>query len=568
MKLTHSCPQCSRPAKIQAEFPLGNLINYVYQCGHVELRSKIQVETSIAVDVMPAPPEPTYKELYADLDAWICDGGAYKKGEHEQPKIPPYIHFSFWAKAICEPYYCDECEITHIQKHAYKFQRKGIEFIEKTQINALDADAMGLGKTVQALLVLKRNAKITYPALIIVKGATLFQWAHEYQEWVNNFTSCMPILDRMHIVPGFESYIISMDMLARKGVQEKLLALKLKTVVIDEVQNFKDPNAKRTKALIELIQLGNIEYKLALSGTPIKNKVTEYGPILNILAPRYFTESTLDKKWLHYDGKRLNPYKADEFKDLISHWVIRRERHEVLKNLPPLTRDYQIIEITDPAIKNSYNSTVDLFKNYLNSDSTKTGIKATELLGWLARLRAITGQAKCQNALEWTRDFLESTDESLAIGVHHTSVRDTLYYVLDSLKEKVLKYSGEDSSYTKNSIVQRFTNGEARVLVINMIAGGLGLNLQSCANTLIIERPWNPSDEDQFIARFHRNGQKLAVTATIMIAKGTIDEFFHALMSAKTKLVHEAGIKIGDIDVANDLNFLKELSNYVVNSRI
>lgn len=569
MKLTHNCPKCNKPAQIQAEFIIGNLINYIYRCGHIELRPKILKEfknentntnSNVTVAILPSKeevkvPEPTYKELYEDLDKWVNEGGLIKKLK-EGPK-PPYTPLSFYS--------------TDLTKCTYEFQQEGVKFAENTQLNCLIADAMGLGKTIQALVTLKRNSQITYPTLIIVKGATLFQWAREFSEWVSkDFTLCMPVTNRTHLIPGFNVYIISMDLIAKQDIQDKILSLGIRSIIIDEVQNFKDPSAKRTKALISIIKENDIKYKIALSGTPIKNKALEYFTILNILAPTYFHSlDEFKRHWLIPNEKgiysHINSYKLDEFKELTSKWIIRRERYEVLKNLPALTRDYQIIEITDGNIKNSYNHTLDLFTNWLNDN--KTGVKSQELLGWLTQLRAITGQAKCKNAIEWIKDFFESSDESLAIGIQHHSVRDTLYYILEQFGLNPLKLSGEDNVYRKNEIVRHFTNGDNRILVINSIAGGVGLNLQTCANALILERQWSSADEEQFESRFHRDGQKQAMTITYMIAKNTIDEFFHELVQTKRKILVETGIG-SEFDISNNIDFLKELSNYVVSHKI
>src|SRR6266853_1451400 len=574
MKLTQKCPKCHKTAKIQAEFSMGaSFITYVYTCGHSELKLKINTQDSNTKDVAESngngfklkESELNLKALnlnYEDeIKAWDYEGGSIPELHETYIKnLPPFIPSSFYG--------------TDNKKRAYDFQIDGIKFAESTQLNCLIADAMGLGKTIQALIALKRNAIISLPALIIVKGTTLFQWAHEFSEWVNkDFGKCIPVTSRLHLIPGYEVYVLSMDMLSKQDIQDKLLTLNLKTVVIDEVQNFKDPSAKRTKGLINLIKLANIKYKIALSGTPIKNKVSEYFTILNILAPSHFYDLSAFKfRWLVPNEKgiytRLNPLKAEAFKELTSQWIIRRERHEVLKNLPPLTRDYQIIEIDDINIRNSYNRTLDLFKNYLDDQkNSRSGINSTEILGWLAKLRAITGQAKCKPALEWIIDFLESSDESLAIGIQHHSVRDTLYYVLEAKNLNPLKLSGEDSVYRKADIVREFTRGNARVLVINSLAGGVGLNLQTCAQALVLERQWNSADEEQFEGRFHRDGQKQAVIITYMIAKGTIDEFFHELVNKKRNILAETGIG-AVFDLNNDIDSLLEFSNTIVNHKI
>jgi len=515
---------------------MGNLVMYVWRCGHTELREKIQLETEDnAADLLPDAPQDT------------VNGAS---------PIP---------QSLIDPSFASTCG----SKLAYDFQVDGVKFAEESGFNCLIADAMGLGKTIQALLTLKRNKKHLTPALILVKSSLVFQWSKELKTWASNHPfGVMPILKRENIIPGFGSYIMSMDMLSRKGVIERLLTLGIKCLILDESHSFKDPDSARTKALIKFITLGKIQHKIALSGTPIKNRADEYFTILNLLAPEHFRSlAQFRNRWLIQNDKgqytRINPYRLDDFKALTSRWILRREKHEVLTNLPPLTRDYRFIEIEDQGVKDSYNKAVSLFDNFLNNT---TNITSSDILGWLAKLRAITGQAKCQAALDYAQEFLDSSDESLAIGIQHTSVRDTLYYLLEAFGYKVLKLSGEDNSYRKDAVVNAFNRGDARCLVINMIAGGIGLNLQSCANALVLERQWNAADEEQFEGRFHRNGQVNAVNVTYMIAKGTIDEFFHDMVEEKRKICGETLVK--DWSFTQDSDAMKELTDKVRRSKI
>jgi SNF2 family DNA or RNA helicase len=584
MKLTLKCAKCGKPAKIQSEFPMGKLIGYVWMCGHMEVREKISFEVSSdkeesrqsaseyveAINLKSIVNEPrdiktSLSEEYISLDAWVTDGGLVK-GISSNPSVD-YGNFDprfqSWDNNLA----------------AYEFQREGIKFAEDTQLNCLIADAMGLGKTIQGILAMWRNKQIALPCVVLVPSSTIFQWADQISKWASkDFITCVPVTSRAQLIPGFGFYILSMDMISKKDIREKLLACGIKSVIVDEVQNFKDPSAKRTKGLIEFIELAGIKYKIALSGTPIKNRASEYFTILNLLAPQYFNSlDNFKKKWLLPETKmnssgnavttyqRLNPLVADKFKTLISTWVIRRERHDVLKNLPALTRDFQIIEIDDPNIKNTYNRTIDLFANWLRDN--KSGADSSQMLGWLAQLRAITGVAKCKNAIEWILDFCESTDESLSVGIHHKSVREILFQTLQKAGIKSLELSGEDNVYGKADVVRRFTNGAARVLVVNTKAGGVGLNLQTCAQALVLERQWNSADEEQFECRFHRDGQKSAVTVTYMIAKGTIDEFFHTMVTNKRKILLETGMG-NEVDLTTDLNFLQELCENVVNNKI
>ena len=563
--LKHNCPKCKKPAKIQAELTLGNnLYNYVYQCGHVELRVKLVLEEEpkpIEDYTKVEVPEETFEEQYEVLDRWVVDGGLIKGTDLQRNWINPKF-FSTDGR------FC-----------AYEFQRDGVAFAEKTNLRCLIADSMGLGKTIQAIITLKKNKKFAIPALILVKGTTLFQWAAELTKWYSaEFGKVIAVTSRIHLIPGFEIYVLSIDMMSKKDVREKLSTLGIKCVVVDECQNIKDQGAQRTKGVTEFLLTQNITQIIALSGTPFKNRATEYFTILNILAPIYFWSlAEFKQRWCLPETKmnakgnavttyqRLIPEKADEFLDFISRWVIRREKHDVLKNLPSLTRDFQLIELDDQNVKNSYNHALDLFANWLNDN--KSGASSAALLGWLQQLRGITGQAKCKHALEWINDFLESTDEQLAVGIHHHSVRDTLRIVMKQNGLEPLTLSGEDSLYAKNDIVRRFTRGDNRVLVLNSIAGGVGLNLQNCANALVLERQWNSSDEEQFESRFHRDGQQKAVTITYLIAKGTIDEFFHDMVVKKKKIQVEAGIG-SELDITSDVNSLKELAELVISHRL
>ena len=519
-----TCPTCTKTVHLQTQIPIDNKFTNVYSCGHIEIKDKL---------------------ILTEVNGNSSGAAVPSQDKH----IPP------------EYYSLDKT------KKAHEFQLEGINFIKNTNYNALLADAMGLGKTIQALLAIKSDPT-KFPVLIVVKSAIIYQWAGEYATWVSNLPlRVMPILTRANIIPGFDAYLISRDLIGRKGIVELLIKLNIVTVVIDECHAFKDSSSARTKALITFLFNARIQYKIALSGTPIKNRADEYFTILNLLDPVNFRSlERFRRNWLSQNEKgqytRVNQYRLDEFRKLTSKYILRREKHEVLKDLPPLTRDYQIIEIEDPDIKQSYNRAVSLFENFMLNEAK---ITSTEILGWLAKLRALTGQAKCQAAIDWAQEFLDSSEESLSIGIQHTAVRDTLYHIFNAAGYEPLKFSGEDSPWRKQTVLNKFNAGENRLLVINMIAGGEGINLQSCANTLILERQWNSADEEQFEGRFHRQGQKHAVTATYLIAKGTIDEFFHNMVERKRKILGET---LSGWSLTGDENSLKELSNEIINNKL
>lgn len=445
-------------------------------------------------------------------------------------------------------------------KLAYEYQIDGVKFVERCGGSALIADDMGLGKTIQFLLFLKRHYDTSTPCLITTKSAVVVQFAKEFQQWVSpKLFQVMPITDRAHIIPGFPCYVISHDMLARKGVVQKLATIGIKCICVDESQAFKDGDSARTKALIDLITLCKIEKRVFLSGTPIKSRASEYFTILNLIDPKNFTSKAMFRNyWL--DGERIAEHRIEQFRELTKNYIIRRLKSEVLTDLPELTRNYIRVSIEDQRLKDAYNQELRL----LELDLAEKGgsISSMHILARLSKLRGITARAKLTHAQEWINEFREQyPDEKLAAGIHHTDVRDALKYI----NPDALSLSGEDNSAKKNEVVNAFQNGDCNLLIMNMIAGGVGLNLQACANAFILERCWTPPDEAQFESRFHRNGQTRPVFVTYMMAEGTIDVWFDELIERKKQILGET---LDGWTFEGDAGAIREFADYVVGRRL
>src|SRR5437016_2990047 len=232
--LKHNCTKCGKPARIQSEFPfpVGKLINYVYVCGHMELRERIteikEEEEEEKLDGFRQISQNDIKLINESVYDW--ESPSYIKSKDE---LKPYIREVFWSIETVPEYFCEECQEFHTRKHLYKFQREGVQFIEKTQIRALLADEMGLGKTPTAAVVLKENKQILLPALVIVKGTTLLQWYRELKSWsFGSFADVAILQNRNQFIPGHKVYVISMDFLSRKGVLELLNTLNLKCIIV------------------------------------------------------------------------------------------------------------------------------------------------------------------------------------------------------------------------------------------------------------------------------------------------------------------------------------------------
>lgn len=455
-------------------------------------------------------------------------------------------------------------------KKAYEYQEAGVKFLEACNYRGLIADGMGLGKTIQAALAVKNNPEKLLPCLIIVQSATTYQWAREWETWVDNSDlAAFPIIGTQGLIPVcFKVYIVSRDTLARKNFYKKLLKLNFKCIIVDEVQAFKNGVSKRTDALQAFLKESKIEHVIMLSGTPIKNRASEYFTALNILAPEYFpNRARFYREWLIPNEKgvytRLNPYRIDRFRDLTSKWVLRREKEDVLKDLPPFSRYEQFIYIDDPEIKESYNREISLFDNFMQNTAR---ISAIDILGWLAKFRRITGNAKMPFVRSYIEEFMDSNpDEKLCVGIHHESVREALYEELRMKGYNPLQLSGKDSAPDKARIVYQFEQPKNNLLIANILAGGVGLNLQFCNTAIVMERQWNAADEEQFEARFHRNGQTKPVSVDYMIAHGTIDEFLSEKVNEKRRIFGET---VQGWSLESDESALRELSEKIIANRL
>ena len=448
---------------------------------------------------------------------------------------------------------------------AWDFQKEGVDFAARSGWRCLIADEPGLGKTIQSSLIIN-NAKL-FPTIVAVKSSIAYNWMRELEKWHSDEWTSTTIIrsSKQKLVPSFEVYIISMDLLGKNGMADKIAKeLKPKMLIVDEAHALKDPGSNRTKAVVRLCQEANIEHRIFLSGTPVLNRADEYFTILNLIDPLNFpSESRFKIRWLDMDGKRIRPYLVEQFHDLIAKYVIRRPKS--LVNLPPQITSKIYYEIEDADIKAAYNAELDLISNWLRSGNTQAS--SNTLIGYIMRLRAWTGRAKIPRVLEMVEQFLDENDpsEKLAIGVEHDDVRDTLYVMADEKKFKPLKISGEDNSFEKDRAALAFNEPDRRLMIINMKAGGEGMNLQMCSNTYLAERPWSYAKEIQYIARYHRPGQKKTVYADIIIAKGTMDEWIDEKITQKEKIFKQV---VDGQDWDFNPNELRDLLDKAINHRL
>ncbi|SRR6266568_311714 len=425
-----------------------------------------------------------------------------------------------------------------------KFQIFGANFALKSNGRFLLMDEQGIGKTIQFLMfcseLLKQSPKSKIA--IIPKSSLRIQWMREIHRWLPGKNCQILRSESDMIMPGAKFYIISMDILWRfKDLTSLMNKLRIDCICLDECQYFKNADAKRTKS-IQIIAR-DMPFIAALSGTPIKNNAHEFFPILNILRPDKFSSlSGYEKSWLqfYYDGYKSkyggisNP---ELFKDYTKDFILRRTRAEVLPDLPLINREYMYVELGEE-VELAYKNELKRFQEEYSKDKNKKMI-SDSILAYLVKMRHITGMAKIIPAYEFIKEFLESTDRKLTVFCHHHDVASTLYDLLSSvssdfLGEGIINIVGKSTDQRQSSIDVFKNNINNRILIASTLASGEGLNLQFCSDAIMLEREWNPANEEQPEGRFLRIGQQAKqVNMTYFIAVGTIDEYITELVERK-----------------------------------
>lgn len=471
----------------------------------------------------------------------------------------------------------NQCNICNEYK-LYPFQVDGARAAEQSlaiQKGFLIADDMGLGKTWQGLAVMRFHPEL-HPFLVVTKSKIKFNWFKEtirilgldfFPQIINSSTQA--------ILPGFKAYIISYDLLRRLD-EGKLEKLGLKAVILDEVQQIKNVDSARTQEVRKLVKDPNIKV-LELSGTPWKNRGSEFFPALNLISPmkfpsyasfvRYWVEQVWDGNKFKQGGIRNIP----KFKEYTKDLIIRREFDEVVEDFPSVNRTKLQIKLED-FDQVAYDDAVSEFVAWYNQyiiDGTEESINSLELLGRMQKMRHLTGLAKIEATLSFVEEFLEDTDRKLCIFVHHKDVAQILHNKISEIGKEydvpVFQLVVEQGDELNNQIADKFTAAPRAVMIASTLGFGEGLNFQTCSDAIMHERQWNPQNEDQAApGRFKRIGQKAKViNITFPHAEGTMDDHIDGVVDSKRKYFHAVHNK-GEIPAWNEGELVREVAQSIV----
>ena len=476
-----------------------------------------------------------------------------------------------WNKTICI-----ECGA----KKLYDYQIEGARFLEKHNGTGAIFDEMGLGKTIQALAYLKFHPEMR-PFLWITKASTTFQHGKEIVRVLGLNEMPWTLESGKDRPMGSMNCIASYDIFRRIPIEA---FDHFKVMILDECQAIKNPDATRTqlirriakgKAIEENKKVIGYERKntILLSGSPWKNRGSEFFVALNMLDPKKFNNfDGFKRNWVSYyeegartkEGGIRNP---ELFKEEIKHIAVRRERKEVMPELPLVNRTEIKCQVPDYARSVYQQEEKKLIRKLtdmeLEGDDSFTS--NAEINQSLMVMKQIIGIAKVPATVEYAKEFLEETDRKLVIFVHHLKCQEMIFTQLNNWcaennLPRVLEIKSSMNASERFDSAEKFNSPAYRLLIASTLAAGEGMNLQTCSDCILHERQWNPANEMQAEGRFVRIGQKAeSVNAIYVHAEDTIDSILHKIVERKRVYFDELMAKDGYKNEWTETSILGEL---------
>ena len=436
-----------------------------------------------------------------------------------------------------------KAELRHYQEKGYKWLR----YLYDNNLGGCLADDMGLGKTVQTIVLLSSiYPKEKEPTLIVMPKSLLYNWENELTKFNSNLSYYIYYGNNKNLLEARKSNIILTTYAVIRNEIETFKEQYFHYVILDESQNIKNVQSQTAKAVMLL----NGSHKLAISGTPIENNLSELYPLFKFLNPNMFT--TFDDFFTNY----VNPIQKDnnieaieELKKKIYPFILRRLKKEVLEDLPPKIEQTIFVDMSDEQAR-FYEQRRSFYYQNLKTQIAEQGINKAKfiILQALNELRQIASIPESKTDGDITslkREVLiEYINEIISLGhkvLIFTNYISSIEYISDDLEKAGIEHLVmTGSTQSRQELVDKFQNSNKyKVFLMTLKTGGLGLNLTKADYVFIFDPWWNKSSENQAIDRSHRIGQDKTVFSYKLITKNTIEEKILKLQEIKVDLFNK-----------------------------
>ncbi len=433
------------------------------------------------------------------------------------------------------------------------YQKRGLDwlgFLSEFSFGGILADDMGLGKTIQTLahfLRYKEKSVSSKPSLIVAPTSVAYNWQEESLRFTPELKVVVLTGPERH--QHFESIneadlVITTYALLRRDFNE-LSKHAYHYIILDEAQFIKNPAAQTTKLCKSLT--GN--YRLALTGTPLENNLTEVWSIFDFLMPGLLgSHKSFQERYEKPIAKAQDKEAMERLKRRLRPFILRRVKQDVARELPPKTEIIAHCGMTSPQ-KTLYEQVLNTYRAKVFEAVAKKGIERSQItiLDALLKLRQVcnhpqllkvaSNKVKTSGKMELFQEMVEELVSEGHRALVFSQFTQMLAIVRQWLDHKGIHYCYLDGrTRDRSKVIKEFNENGTPLFLISLKAGGTGLNLTVADYVIHIDPWWNPAVENQATDRAHRIGQDKHVFVYKMITKDSIEEKILKLQKRKKEL--------------------------------
>ena len=451
------------------------------------------------------------------------------------------------------------------------YQKDGFNFLAHLSCHKLGgilADDMGLGKTLQTLTWIawlnEQHKKNPKPCLVICPASVLHNWRRESEK----FTPHLKVLilqsgaarhNLRKQIPENDIIVTNYALLRRD--LEALQKFAFRAIILDEAQFIKNPGAQVTQSVKQL----KAEQRLALTGTPLENRLTDLWSIADFVQPTYLGDqehfsTTYDPKGSGEEADSAARIARRRLAAKLRPIMLRRLKKQVAKDLPDRIEERRDCDLGEPQRK-LYLAELRRSREQVMQTVQEKGLAKSKMhvLAALTRLRQICCHPTLvgnDSASGKTETLFELLDPLMAdnqkVLVFSQFVQMLKLLEAECAKRGIKTYILTGETKDRQEVVNAFQDEKGGgVFLLSLRAAGTGLNLTTASYVVLYDPWWNPAVEAQAIDRSHRIGQTRTVNAYRLIAPGTVEEKIWDLQQRKSQTI---------ADVLGEEGFAKSLS--------
>lgn len=439
----------------------------------------------------------------------------------------------------------------------FPYQAEGVLFLLQHKGGFL-LDEQGLGKTIQTIEALETLylSRQVSRILVVCPAIMRLTWQQEFEDWTG-YDSQVVTKKTDEIKPQSKIVICSYEYVTARYNKKSLLTEKFDAIVLDESHKIKNPASQRTKACLQLLLHDQTKVRILLTGTPITKGVddlyTQLRPFYSSAdAVRFlgksiwnFREKYMYKKQSIFGTEYYGCKRPDELKSVLNAVSLRRKKADVLKELPNLLHEKVYLDIPKTLADESLRY-VDTAIRVVMGDSWK-GVDKDEA-DHIATMRKNLGVAKLRGTVDYIKFLLDKEDsryeankKKLVVFAYHNDVIKALHQALTfNVNIRADYIIGETPGDKRQELIRKFQSDDEdapQILILNILAGGVGITLTKAHTEIFAELDWTPANIAQAEARCHRIGQTEDVNVVFLLAKDSLDAHIYNVINKKLQVL-------------------------------